>query len=142
MIPIKFSELLDGFEFACLSSEIECRTYIDLHTGLIYCISEEYEEEEKLPDDLETSDRYLAMPDKHELNLGSRIAILFTDNVLPDDYKTVVTFFNKRGAYKHFRNLIETRNVLDQWYAFEKNATESALREWCKDHGIVISNTR
>jgi len=29
-------------------------------------------------------------------------------------------------------------SVLDEWYAFEIEREESALREWCADNGIEV----
>ncbi len=47
--------------------------------------------------------------------------------------------FSKRGAYQKFRALLTRRSALDRWYAFESQATERALRQWCADQSIEIA---
>jgi hypothetical protein len=42
-----------------------------MDTGAIYWISEPNPLEEEVPDDLETSDRHIAIPHKNDLDLGS-----------------------------------------------------------------------
>jgi hypothetical protein len=52
------------------------------------------------PDDLESSDRYIAVPRKNELNLGRDLALSFVDGALSGEYDVVAGFFRKKeGAY-------------------------------------------
>ncbi len=139
---VKFSELLDAFEFVSIGSQFEHSAYIDSETGAIFWISPDHEFEEEVPDDIETSDRYLAIPHKNELNLGRDLALAFADQELPGQYDTVVGFFRKKGAYERFKNLLEARKALERWYAFEASATEKALRAWCEEEGVVLVDAR
>jgi hypothetical protein len=43
------------------------------------------ESEEDLPDDLETSDRYLAIPHKNDLDLGNNLALRFVEEQFAED---------------------------------------------------------
>jgi hypothetical protein len=114
------------------------------------------EEEDKLPEDAESfgetgddapgnlpaeildEDKYLPVPDKRELDLGSRLPFAFTRQFLPGDYEGVRRIFSKRGAYSRFKDLLADRKALDQWYQFEQKATEEALRDWCIDNALEI----
>ena len=49
-----------------------------------------------MPADIEDSDRYLAVPHKNDLDLGRRRAISFVEQLLPNEYDTVVANFHKR----------------------------------------------
>jgi len=106
--------------------------------GKIYChsLSAGLEEEEDLPEDLETSDRYIAVPHKNDLGLGRRLALAFVAQELSDEYDTVAGFFGRRGAYGHFKALLHARGMLEQWYAFENHSMEEALLAWCEENGI------
>ena len=95
--------------------------------------------EEELPEDFESSDRYLALPHKNDLNLGRDLALSFAEQYLSKDYEKVVGYFHKRGAYSRFKDLLEHRGVLETWFNYEKVATEEALRQWCGEHGIQLS---
>ena len=139
MVTVKFVELLDAFEFASYGGPGEARAFINLDTGSLHCISDTIEVEEELPDDFESSDRYLALPHKNDLNLGRVLALSFAEQHLPKDYEKVVGYFQKRGAYSRFKDLLEHRGVLEDWFNYEKVATKEALRQWCNEHEIQIS---
>jgi hypothetical protein len=85
-----------------------------------------------LPDDLETSDRYIAIPHKNDLDLGNRLALRFVEEQLPDRYSDAEDCFRRRGAYARFKELLAAEGSLEKWYAFEAESTERALRHWCK----------
>ena len=87
------AELLDAFEFVSSGAPFEHSAYICADTGAIYWASSMIDLEEKVPDNLETSDRYIAVPHKNDLNLGRNLALFFVEQELPDDYNTVAGFF-------------------------------------------------
>ena len=91
-----------------------------------------------LSEDLETSDRYIAVPHKNDLGLGRRLALAFVDQELSDEYDTVAGFFGRRGAYGRFKALLHARGMLERWYEFENLATEKALLAWCEENGIQL----
>jgi hypothetical protein len=64
--------------------------------------------EDDLPDDLETSDRYIAVPHKNDLGLGRRLALTFADREMPDSGEIVAGFFRRRGAYARFKDLVDS----------------------------------
>ena len=116
---------------------LEHSAYICVDTGKIYCHSVSAGlEEEDLPEDLETSDRYIAVPHKNDLGLGRRLALAFVDQELSDEYDTVAGFFGRRGAYRRFKALLHARGTLERWDEFENLATEKALLAWCEENGI------
>ena len=111
------------------------------NTGSLHCIADGVELEEEIPADLESSDRYLALPHRNDLDLGKRLALSFAEQRLPSDFHRVKGYFHKRGAYSRFKELLDSRGVLEEWYAFENDATERALRQWCDEHEIRIIPT-
>ena len=80
------------------------------------------------------------VPDKKELDLGKPLALAFTREFLPGDFDDVRQFFSRRGAYARFKGLLDQRDALAQWYAFEAKAEEQALREWCELNSIEVSD--
>jgi hypothetical protein len=136
-VTVNAQELRHAFEFVSAGDLVDHAAYICLDTGRIYWKSGEAGlEEDDLPADIEESDRYLAVPDRRELDLGRPLALAFAAAELPDDDDTVAGFFRRRGAYRHFKDLLEKRGKLEAWYEFEERATEDALRAWCAEHGI------
>ena len=137
-VSINATDLRTTFEFVSAGAPFEHSAYICLDTGKIYwqSISAGLEEEVDLPEDLETSDRYIAVPHKNDLGLGRRIALAFVDQELSDEYDTVAGFFGRRGAYGRFKALLHARGMLERWYEFENRAMEEALLTWCEENGI------
>jgi hypothetical protein len=138
MVPVKWSEFIDAFEFASSGAPLESRAFVNLDTGSLHLISDVVDLEEEIPEDLEVSDRYLALPHKNELDLGRKLALSFTEQHLPGEFDRVLGYFHQRGAYRRFKDLLDDRGVLENWYAFEKDATERALRRWCDEHEIEL----
>ena len=144
MTTVKFADLLDGFEFASFTGSVENIAYISLDTGNVYLTSSEpefeAESEIELPADIHTSDRYVAIPSKNDLDLGRDLALAFVRLHLPDDYETVCAYFRKRGAYARFKNLLDERNAMERWYEHQRVETEIALRAWCKYNAIELAD--
>ena len=144
MTTVKYHDLSLAFDFVSSGAPTEHRAYVSLDTGKIYRVSEMSDvEEEEIPDDLETSDRYLEIPHKNDLDLGQRLALRFVEARLPHRYDHVADVFRHRGAYRRFKELLAAEGQLDDWYAFEADATERALKEWCEESNLqVIESSR
>jgi hypothetical protein len=142
MVSVLLSELLDSFHFANSGAPYESRAFINLDTGSLHWISNTIELEEEPPEDLDASDRYLALPHKNDLDLGRELALSFVEQELPNDYDRAEGFFYSKGAYGRFKTLLESRGVIEKWYAFEAQATEAKLCEWCHEQGIQVSRAK
>jgi len=139
MVTVKYEDLSAAFDFVSFGAPFEHRAFVSLDTGAIYWISEMSSiDEEDLPDDLETSDRYIAIPHKNELDLGNNLALRFAEEQLPHRYVTIAAAFRHKGAYARFKELLAAEGCLEKWYAFEAGSTERALRGWCKDNQIDV----
>lgn len=142
MVTVKYEDLILAFEFIGAAAPTEHSAYISLDTGAIYWTSEVTDGlDDDVPDDLEVSDRYVAIPHKTDLELGRDLALRFVAEQLPDRYTQVYGFFQRQGAYSRFKDLLESCGVLEQWYGFEADAAERALRQWCAETGIELQDT-
>jgi phosphinothricin acetyltransferase len=97
------------------------------------------DEEEELPQDLETSDRYIAVPHKNDLDLGRRLVTRFVRQAMPQQVAQVENIFSRRGAYARFKDLLDAKGQLENWYRFEATAQDEALRAWCAENDIELS---
>jgi hypothetical protein len=138
VVTVKYEDLSLAFDFVSFGAPMEHLAYISLDTGAIYWISEDNPTDEEIPDDLETSDRYVAIPHKNDLDLGSELALRFAAEELPERYARIQEFFHHRGAYARFKDLLAAEGRLDRWYQFETEATDKALKEWCAENGIQV----
>jgi hypothetical protein len=142
VVAVKHDDLSLAFDFVSFAAPMEHNAYVSLDTGKVYWTSDFNDAfDEELPDDLETSDRYLAIPHKNELDLGRSLALRFVEQELPARYDQVEGFFRRKGAYACFKDLLEHEGVLDRWYAFEAESVDRALRQWCAENDIEIVET-
>lgn len=138
MAAVSYDELEMAFAFVSSAPPMENAAYICLNTGAIYCTSEFNSTDEEVPDDLETSDRYIALPHKNDLDLGRPLALRFVAREIPEQAERVDGFFRHKGAYARFKDLLESEGLLEKWYNFEAESTDQALRDWCADNDVQI----
>ena len=141
-MPVSISDITGAFEFANTNGDMgEFCAFVCKQTGKIYLQTDFPDTAElldELPNDIHDEEKYVALPDKRELDLGKPLVLEFAREVLPDDFDDVRYFFNKRGAYSKFKALLARRGAIDRWHAFEVKATEQALRDWCALNEIEI----
>lgn len=138
MVAIPYDEISSAFEFVSSAAPAEHNAYISLDTGQIHWVSELASMDEELPEDLDTSDRYISVPHKNDLDLGRNLVLRFAAQEMSDSYERVRSIFQRKGAYARFKDLLETKGLLENWYRFEAEAHDKALREWCAENGIQI----
>lgn len=138
MVTVTYEEISSAFEFVASGAPLEHSAYISLDTGKIYWASELAGLDEELPDDLDTPDRYLVVPHKTELDLGKNLALRFAAQELSGSYERIASIFRSKGAYGRFKQLLGDNGLLENWYRFEANASDKALREWCAANDIQI----
>lgn len=136
--PISYEKIRGAFDFVSFGRASENQAYLCLETGETYYRSELGDNEEPLPEDIDEPGKYLAVPHKNDLDLGRELALRFAQQRLPESYDTVRAFFGRPGAYARFKDLLDARGLLQQWYDYEEAATDEALRQWCQDNDIAL----
>ncbi len=135
---VSYADLEVAFLWVCAGPPTQNTAYVCRTTGKTHWASDLVDSEEPLPDDIDDSSVYVAVPHKVDLNLGKNLALKFTDEHLPDSYDVVFDFFRRRGAYARFKDLLDRKDCLDAWYEYEARAVENALREWSAQNGITL----
>jgi hypothetical protein len=138
MARVSLNDLLDALEYVSSVVTVEACAYVSRDTGSVYFVGTDMEPEEGAPENLESSDRYVAVPSKQELDLGKRVALRFAEAHLPEHYATIRSIFSHPRAYGQFKELLEERGQLAAWYEFENNAQRETLREWCDAEGFEV----
>ena len=138
-VSISFDDVTNAFEFVSAGQKFENDACICTNTGSIY-YSSVLTGIDEFPDDVEESDHYISVPHKNDLDLGRNLVFAFVDEHLPNQSNAVRDIFRSKGAYRRFRDMLESRGMQDKWYAFENSATEKALRAWCEEVGIQLDD--
>ncbi len=133
----KFEDIEFGFNFVSFGTPMEHEAYLSLETGVIYLHSE-YGDTEPLPEDIDEPGKYLSLPHKNDLGLGNRLVLQFVSEYMPDDLADVQDIFRRRGAYSRFKDLLDSRGLLKEWFKYEDHAGKEALRQWCKEQGLQL----
>jgi hypothetical protein len=139
MVTVTYDDLLLAFDFVCSGGPLEHQAYISLDTGKTFWMSDgQAVEDDEIPTDFEESDRYLEIPHKNDLDLGRELVFRFAEERLPHHRHRIAEIFDRRGAYQRFKDLLARENRLEEWYAFEAEATRQALQQWCEANGIRL----
>jgi len=137
--PVKWQELSEAFLFINGAPAGENSAYLSRSTGQIRLESAWTEIwTDDSPAQSESDDETVSIPHKTELGLGRDLALWFAEEIIPDRQEEVELFFEKRGAYAKFKALLAEEGLLQEWYDFEKQAEEQALRSWCEENGVTI----
>jgi hypothetical protein len=113
--------------------------WVCLDTGAVYLRGDSIPPEAgPLPDDIDTSDRYVSVPDSRSLDLGQALVFGFAEAEMPEEYERVRQMFRRTGAYRHFGNLVDDRGLRERWHAFRQERTLAALRDWCEASGLQL----
>jgi hypothetical protein len=137
-MAVSFSDLMEAFEFVAAGGAYEHEAFLCRRSGRIYWHSEFGGDFDELPEDIDDGEKYIRVPDKRELDLGSALVFDFAKQHLPGAFDEVRGIFSKKGAYARFKDLLGRIGALEQWYEFEANAQEKALREWCEQNSIEV----
>jgi hypothetical protein len=134
---MKFAELELAFAFVNFSDPSDNSAYISRSTGETFVCSDLAGVDE-LPDDIDSSDDYVEIPHRHDLDLGTQLVWDFVDREIPGLKDKVREFFAHRGAYGRYKSFLEELDLIEKWHRFEDDCTREALLKWCEDAGISI----
>jgi hypothetical protein len=136
-LNVKLSDLVEAYEFIGLSPG-ENHAYIHWEFGKIECVSPYSEIDSDVFDLIQNTDHYIQIPDQRKLNVGSRTALSFAEEVIPIHYDRIHRMFQRRGAFRHFKNFLEDIGMLKKWYEYHNAVVKDALTAWCNEEGIEI----
>ncbi len=136
-MAISFDDLDNAFLFVSMDQKYMHSVYLCKETGQFFYASEMGDPDE-LPEDIDDPDKYITIPHKNDLELGKTLVIEFTSKYLPEELDRVYSIFRRKGAYSGFKDLLESKGVLKDWYEFEDQRQTIALKEWCKENKIEI----
>jgi nicotinamidase-related amidase len=134
-----FDDLLHAFEWVSADPGGENAAYVCRATGRVVWVLPDGDSEEALPDDLDDGTQYLAVPHKHDLDLGNALALRFVDEFVPARYPAAANFFRRPGAYRNLKAMLEREGQLQNWYAYQEAAVTQALRDWAIENRLPIS---
>lgn len=135
---VKLDDLEEAMMFVGSGDMFDNAAWLCRDTGEVLWHGDDDGDWEPLPKGIDDEDRYIAIPDKRDLGLGTPLVLEFARTHLPECFEQVRDIFSHRGAYARFKDLLEHHNRLEAWYQWEQERTRQALREWCADNGVKL----
>jgi len=136
-VAVSFDDIENAFFFVSMGQMYMHNAYLCKETGEIFYNSDMVDSDE-LPEDIDDPDKYISIPHKNELDLGKALVIEFASEFLPEELNKVYSIFRRKGAYSRYKDLLESKGVLEDWYKFEDERQKAALKEWCRKNKIEI----
>jgi hypothetical protein len=133
---LKLTDLIAAYDWVSADPSGENQACVNRRSGQVYWITDAVDLDEELPDDLDDGGKYIAVPNKYDLDLGTALVFRFVREHLADESAQVAGFFRGRGAYGRFKDFLARRQLLDTWYAYETSKVEGALLAWVSEHDI------
>jgi hypothetical protein len=137
-MKIKYTDIEMAFGFVSSGPPEQNYALLDKETGKIYYdsdLSGIYE----IPKHIDSSlERYVTIPHKIDLGLDQHLPLLFCEKHLEDNLMEVYGYFQYKGAYRKFKDLLRSKGLLEKWYEFENDYEKSTILEWCKEKNIEI----
>jgi hypothetical protein len=138
MVTVDAGELEDAVLIVSESGTLD-EAWVSLDTGRVHIRSEMVDEElASLPEDIDTSDRYVPVPHMRTLDLGLELVFDFADAAMLEDADRVRQMFKRSDAYRHFSELVAERGLTDRWHDFREAQTRAVLAGWCEENGLVL----
>jgi len=81
---------------------------------------------------------HIEIPHKNDLDLGRNLVFEFVHNYSPEYENTVSQLFRRKGAYSKFKDFLDSKNILQLWYDFEKSREQKEIENWCRENDIKI----
>jgi hypothetical protein len=134
----KLDELLQALEYVSTVPDMGNEAFLSRETGAVYWRSEDGDNFDEVPTDVDEPDKYLSIPHKADLGLGKPLALRFAEELMAHDIGRVREIFSRRGAYARFKDLLSNRGMLERWHGFEAAAHKRALVQWCEENGVEI----
>ena len=133
---LTYEDLLDAYEWVSSDPNLQTTAYVNRESGTVYLDNEEIETDEALPEDIEDGTKYIAVPHKHDLDLGKAVVFEFVEDFLPNDFDKISGYFKRPGAYSKYKDLLQRKQLLEAWYEYERKKTFEALHRWAVENAI------
>lgn len=137
---MKLDEIEDAFLFVSSASQFTHSALLSKVTGKIFYISEMGDSDE-LPEDIEDDEKYIEIPHKNDLDLGNMLIMDFVTEYCPELLGKVNNIFSRKGAYSRYKELLDSKGLLEKWYDYENQRTKEVLRQWCAENNIELTDT-
>ena len=149
---VKLEDIVDAFE----SQDAESISYVNIRTGAVETIAEEYLEQpnsweawgDEPPDwtkglyalgrKISESNDYLELPSQYDIHEYKIIRDFATDQIDSTIRDRLLETIRGKGAFRRFKDTAFDLGVIDDWYAYKREALSSIALDWCEENDIDV----
>ena len=110
--------------------------YVSRETGVVVWDDEPYSGEPCPIKDIDEDPDYICVPSKQEFRLGLALVFKFARERFPEEEGAVERIFKKKGAYSRFKDFLDRKDSLEEWYDFEEKERRRVIVNWCEREGV------
>lgn len=138
-VKVNLPDLIDAFE----NCRVGYQYYLDLKTGEVFHISDEWMDEdeiEKICEKMEMeSERYLSIPPDASQE-GYRDMVAFIEGIKEEALKEKLEIaLDGKGAFRRFKDvLLGYPQKREEWFKFKEERTKKRIERWLEENGIEI----
>lgn len=135
-------DLISSIEMALGDNSYETEWYFDLETGSVTFISDYYDDEEELAEQIE-ADRdgerfiYIEPADSRDEWTKMRDFILDLDDIDDIVQSLLLRAIEGSGAFRRFKDAIHDVGVADKWYEMKNLEDRKKALEWLREHNLI-----
>lgn len=150
---VKIADIVEAFEVQDGSSI----SYVNIRTGEVETVSEEYssllgidDDEEDVPEWLRneyeryrrvtSSEDYVSLPSQYEIDEYRIMRSFADDREDPVEAKQLLQSMTGKGAFRRFKDTAFDLGVIDEWHRYRTEAFADIAREWCKENGFEFED--
>jgi len=138
VLPFKFADILMAFEHANGGRPGENAALLRKDLGQIF-YSANFSRISDITDRDRAASDAVELPRKRDLGLDQKLAFDFVREFLPPRYiDKAAAIFSEPLAYRKFKGWLKGKAMHTKWFAYEREATERALRAWCAEHEVEL----
>ena len=124
-------------EFEMIS--FETHLYFNKKTGEFDFYSD-FMDSEMVDAEMFEEDCWIAAPSPHDID-EYNIMVRFTETVTnPRINELLCVALEGRGAFRRFKDTLHRVGLVDEWFAFKRDAYIDIARVWCEENGIPYEN--
>ncbi|MCP3032730.1 hypothetical protein LF817_15505 [Halobacillus sp. A1] len=127
------------YDFVTFSQEIAG----DAEVGEPYDHLPEWQQDERKAADMvmgDESDRFIRLSKEEHVD-EYRMIEDFSYSIKNESKRaTLLKAIRGRGAFRRFREHVESAGLLDEWYDFREEGYKQAAREWCEQNDIAYED--
>lgn len=133
-MQISIKTIADRLEMASDASE----QFLNTETGDIAILFDDFssDEDEKLAEEIECSEKYVRLPDQHEIHEWKIMENFSREITLDSIREQLLSALQGNHAIRRFKDVLGRLGISADYYDYRKREYYRIAEEWCRENRI------